>query len=663
MASKDFDYEENQTPGEIPVEELIQFNTTPNVPMTTKKLFTANKGWLDEDETYTIASPTYLERLQQTQMEERDLERRTLEITRIRRKLANDLGLDLAGLNEPTVKKHSFDLSATHKLVDEEFERSKRKYLQKMRSKHYERHPPKIMKREVHSMPCSSHSTPIFSDHRPIFKLSESTIYPDDYDDEEQEISDHAFIISVLQADRSHMINPLDNQSSDENNGDNGVNNGAKDEFDLKRMKGLLSEAYLIQAYRGIENSLENFESDIKTTSDICKWSNAQKTYVAKQKLAGEALKFKSTSKELRDAARLKAIGYKLAEMSEGKGADGAADQHMLTAFLNNMYNFHIRLAVVKKEPKDIGEAVEYAMKEEQFASIAKPPRKNYNSSLIPVDEEQEEGRDDIQAIEDKFKDMVNIALQTMEKKNKTNLDSWNKQADELNKQADELKQNNQQMRQEFEKRFDQKVQNDQAQGGAKSNQNQGSRFSQNNQSNRPNYDANIECYGCGRKGHRRRDCNICTYCKKGPHKAEDCRTRIYNEKNGIRPFINRTNGGRGRQDEHSTATSQQDQWQNAQSTRHPNAPPPPVWPNPPGWPSSSGWPNPSGYPNPPGWQNPPDWQNYPNWQQQPKWQNLPNHQQYQTDNDERMQGNMPSSQAKLPIEYANSNQTKNNNS
>jgi len=542
------------------------------------------------------------------------------------------------------------------KKLEELSEKVRLEYERQLRIKTNERIFSKKNKKVVSNSPKSWHSTPNIKGSRLRPGLSESTIYDDQDDEDEQNFAE-----SMLLTNR--LVSPSNIIAAHNGNGDDRED----DLFEPKRMKGVMTEAYLIRSYRGSEDSLENFESDLNNTAEICSWRNNQKTYVAKNKLAGEALKFKSTSRDLRDsqdfdevlkllrdrfepkvsvhtlinqiqtcrqkpdeniaefAARLKAIGYKLADIPDSRGAEEAAAQHTLSAFLNNLYDFHIRLAVLKREPTDIREAVDYAMKEEQFANNAKQSRKNYNSSLVPTEDEPQNETEENLSTETRFQDMVNIAIQTIKKETKTNDEKWNKRAEEFKQNAELNKQKNDQFRQDFEKKFELKEDNYQ----------KSARFNQNNYGNKMNNDprdVNIECYLCGKRGHRRRDCNYCTYCKKGPHKAEECRLRIRNEREGIYGGNNETRAGVGR---YPIVPYGQNAWSHAQPIGPPGIPPT-------------------------GWHNPPSWQNSSGWQGPPRWPNPPNNPPYSVGNDGQSHSTYPSPSNKLPIEYNASPQTKN---
>src|SRR6267143_4671136 len=90
MASK---YEDNDNPQirkEVKEGVLVQIEDTPLVHATTKKVFNRNNDYLQEDDTYTIASPSYHEMIQQMQEEQSHLDQCRLELDAIGKQIAKE---------------------------------------------------------------------------------------------------------------------------------------------------------------------------------------------------------------------------------------------------------------------------------------------------------------------------------------------------------------------------------------------------------------------------------------------------------------------------------------------------------------------------------------------------------------------------------------------
>src|SRR6266404_236292 len=401
----------------------------------------------------------------------------------------------------------------------------------------------------------------------------------------------------------------------------------ARQNMDTAKLRNVIGQATLVQNYRGTGDSIENFRDDLSNIANMCSWEEAHKVLVLKTKLIGDAAIFKRNSVELRDASdfetcisllrnrfepkssvqtiinqllnckqrqdepicefstRLKAIGYKLAET--GKGNRQLAAQHILNAFQNNLSDFFIRIAVARKEPKTIQEAEKFALDEEQYTLIAKPPKRNFNNAAMLLATEMDklnfqlyQNNEPVEPIKKEepqiqtntgadgtMTEMVNIALQAIRQENKQTLENMQKSnelavASKLEQTIQQNKQRDEQWKSNIEKQVNDKNENAPRQyrndtrnnsnnrnntryGNNNNNRgnNNNNRNGGNNQNNRnPNTALREdrfnrgECMNCGRKNHIERQCIFCTFCKKAGHNESNCNTKRTYDQMGITP-------------------------------------------------------------------------------------------------------------------------------
>src|SRR6266851_8787113 len=168
--------------------DLIQIDDTTSVPMTTKKLFSRNNDFLKEDETYSVVSPSYNERMRKMQEGVNALDRLCVEVNALNRQITlEELGLDSELEDSEVNQKRVLNDPVVSKIIRDQCLKYKRRHLKKLRSKSYEQTPPKILKRGTVNVPSSWHSTPKSNGSRPQERLSESTIFGDDDDDDDDD--------------------------------------------------------------------------------------------------------------------------------------------------------------------------------------------------------------------------------------------------------------------------------------------------------------------------------------------------------------------------------------------------------------------------------------------------------------------------------------------